>query len=369
MRIKNVKSHVLKSVPSSALQEFRNGGPYKFLRTDPVVRDNWISFTALDWNAVENCLDIGLTAFDTDILWRFHPSSSKFESLGFAEVANDPQRIKIHRGLTPDGDGGCYFGTAGLPDLDERNETIGGGVYHYKGGRYEFLGVPMPCDYIQNIEVDEKRHRVYGITYPGMYFFEYDYINRKTIFSLFTRSHFHESGLDDDGFFWGTWSARRGHCLFRYHPEVGRPEFFHQPIPNLGPDHPFQFTMNGPIDSFLNGNDGFLYFGTTSGELYQLDPQSGKHALLGRPSPGLRLSGLVLGPEGNLLGSYGAYSQTGLFMYDRASCKFADLGPLRDETDACFMVHDIAWDGGVRVFAAETDNLERSGYLWEATLG
>src|SRR4030067_173498 len=190
MQIKNVKSHVLKSVPSSALQEFRYGGPYKFLRTDPVVRDNWISFTALDWNATEKMLYIGMPAFDTDILWRFDPWSSRFESLGFSAVANDPQRIKIHRGLTPDGDGGYYFGTAGLPDLDERNETIGGGVYHYKGGHYEFLGVPMPCDYIQNIEVDLQRHRVYGITYPGMYFFEYDYVNRKTIFSLFTRSHF-----------------------------------------------------------------------------------------------------------------------------------------------------------------------------------
>ena len=369
MKIKQVRSHVLKAVPSEALEEFRNGGPHKLLRLDPVLRDNWISFTALDWNSIENCLYIGMTAFDTDILWRFFPSSGKFESLGFRQVANDQQRTKIHRGLTPDREGGCYFGTAGLPDLDERNDTIGGGVYHYKDGQYEFLGVPMPHDYIQNIEVDLERQRVYGITYPGMCFFDYDYKNRKTNFALFTRSHFHESGLDDDGFFWGTWSTRRGHCLFRYHPDKARPDFLYDPIPNLGPDHPFQFTMNGPIDSFLNGGDGFLYFGTTLGELYRLDPKNCKHSLLGRPSPGVRLSGLVLGPEGKLLGSYGAYSQTGLFLYDKKTGAFEDLGPIRNETGACFMIHDIAWDGGTHVFAAETDNLDRSGYLWEATIG
>ncbi|MBM3128348.1 MAG: hypothetical protein FJ009_06890 [Chloroflexi bacterium] len=369
MKIKNVKAHALKYVSSEALAEFRNGGPHKLLRNDPVLRNNWISFTALDWNSIENCLSIGLTSFDTDILWRFDPSSSKFESLGFAAVANDSQRIKIHRGLQPDLEGGYFFGTAGLPDLDERNDTIGGGVYHYRGGRYEFLGIPLPHEYIQNIELDLQRQRVYGISYPTMNFFDYDYKNRKTVFSFFTRSHFHESGLDDDGFFWGTWSTRKGHCLFRYHPEMGRPEFFDEPIPNLGPDHPFQFTMNGPIDSFINGRDGFLYFGTTPGELYRLDPKSGKHILLGRPTPGLRLSGLVLGPQGKLLGSYGAYHQTGLFLYDRATGEFADLGSIRDENYACFMIHDIAWDGGVRVFAAETDTLDRSGFLWEATLG
>ena len=33
------------------------------------------------------------------------------------------------------------------------------------------------------------------------------------------------------------------------------------------------------------------------------------------------------------------------------------------------MIHDIAWDGGERVFAAETDNTDRSGWLWEALIG
>jgi outer membrane protein assembly factor BamB len=209
---------------------------------------------------------------------------------------------------------------------------------------------------------------VYGVTYPVIRFFDYDFKKRETRFSFFTGSHFHESGLDDDGFFWGSWSTRRGHCLFRYHPDVGEPEFFDEPIPNLDPDHLFTFPMNGPIDSFINGGDGRLYFGTTLGELYGLEPKTGEHTLLGKPTDGIRLSGLVTGPEGSLLGSYGAYNETGLFLYDRKTGEFTILGAMRDDNASCFMIHDIAWDGGSCVFAAETDNVDRSSYLWEAHL-
>lgn len=369
MRVTQVKHHVLREISADALERYRKGAPFKELRTNPVIRDHWVSFTAVDWNAAENCLYVGMTAFDGDLLWRFWPDSGKFESLGFKDVARDPRYLKIHRGLTPDGSGGYYFGTAGLIDLDERNQAPGGAVYHYRDGAFEFLGLPLPYDYIQNIEVDMERGRVYGVTYPVIHFFDYDFKNRKTHFSFFTGSHFHESGLDEDGFFWGTWAARSGHCLFRYHPDQGRPEFFDQPIPNLDPDHLFNFPMNGPIDSFINGGDGYLYFGTTIGELYRLDPENGVHTLLGKPTDGIRLSGLIIGPGDELLGSYGAYDETGLFLYDRKSGEFRDLGRLRDEEAACFMIHDIAWDGGVRVFAAETDNADRSSYLWEAHLG
>lgn len=369
MKITGVKYHELRNLPAEALEIYRSGGPFKALRQEPTIRDRWVSFTAVDWNAAEGCLYVGLTAFDCDLLWRFDPDSGQFHSLGFKAIADDPQYIKIHRGLIPDRQGGYFFGTAALMDIDERNAAPGGAVFHYHDGRFEKLGIPMPHDYIQNIELDLERGRVYGVTYPVMHFFDYDYRQRKTLFSLFTASHFHESGLDDDGYFWGTYAANQGHCLFRYHPDQGRPEFFQDPIPNMGPDHKFTFPMNGPIDSFINGGDGTLYFGTTLGELYRLDPRSGKHTLLGRPTPGIRLSGLVVGPEGKLLGSYGAYQETGLFLYDRMTGAFSDLGRMQAGDVACFMIHDIAWDGNQRVFAAETDNVDRSGFLWEAQIG
>ena len=369
MKIVDVKNYQLRSISAEALKGYVDGDSFKLLRQDPVLRDNWISFTAADWNAKENCLYLGLTAFDGDIFWRFWPDTGNFESLGFPRVSNDPQHVKIHRGLTPDGEGGYYFGTAALPDIDERLVSPGGAVYHYRNGQYECLGIPVPHDYIQNIEVDLKRKRVYGVTYPVIQFFDYDLTNRRTTMALFTGSHFHESGLDDDGYFWGTYSGRRGHCLLRYHPDHGAPEFFETPIPNLDPNHIFTFPMNGPIDSFINGGDGFLYFGTTLGELYRLDPRTCHPTLLGKPSDGIRLSGLVVGPEGRLLGSYGAYNETGLFLYDRATGRFEDLGRMANEQAACFMIHDITWDGGNRVFAAETDNIDRSSYLWVATLG
>ena len=87
MRITKVVAHVIKQVSADALEEYRNGAQFKVLRYDPVLRDNWISVTAVDWNVAENCLYIGLTAFDTDLLWRFLPDSRKFESLGLRETA------------------------------------------------------------------------------------------------------------------------------------------------------------------------------------------------------------------------------------------------------------------------------------------
>ena len=369
MKITKVIAHSIKQVPADALEGYRNGAPFKILRNDPLLRDNWISITAVDWNAAEECLYIGLTAFDSDLLWRFFPESARFESLNFNQNNTDPQAVKIHRGLTPDGQGGYYFGTAGLPDLDELHNAPGGAVYHYHSGQFECMGIPVPQNYVQNIEVDLVRERVYGVTYPLVYFFDYDLKTRKTRFLFYTGSHFHESGLDDDGYFWGTWSTRRGHCLFRYHPDIGKPEFFEEPIPNLGQDYPWTFPLNGPIDSIINGQDGCLYFGTLKGELYRLDLGTGKNTLLGRPSEGLRLSGLSIGPEGKLLGSYGSDFETGLFLYDRKMGSFTDLGKMKDENGhACFMIHDIIWDGRNRVFAGETDNLDRSAYLWEAIL-
>jgi hypothetical protein len=367
-RLVDVKHHVLKTVSAESLADYRNGAQYQILRKDPILRDNYISFTALDWNSMENCLYVGLTAFDCDLLWKFHPDTAQFESQGFKRVAHDPQYVKIHRGLKPDHAGGYYFGTAGMVDLDERNDTRGGAIYHYENNHYEFCGIPLERDYVQHIEVDLKRQRAYGVTWRVMNFFDYDLRNRETVYSFFTGSHFAESVVDDEGYLWGTWAANRGHCLFRYHPDIRKPEFFYDPIPNLDPNHMFTFPMNGPIDSFINGGDGYLYFGTTLGELYQLDPKTAKHTLLGKPTEYIRLSGLRIGPGANLLGSYGVYNDTGLFLYDRQSGEFTNLGAMRDGENACFMIHDIAWDGGSRVFAAETDTVDRSSYLWEATL-
>lgn len=366
--IEGVTHHVLREAPPELVQE-RAARPFKDIRADPILSRNWISFTALQWQPEEGTLYIGLTAYDTDILYRFDPATAEFVSLGFASASSDPQAIKVHRGLTPDGGGGYYFGTAGLLDLDERNDAAGGAIFRFRDGQFTRLGIPVPHDYIQHITVDRKRERAYGVTYPVLTFFDYDLRRGALNYSFYTGSHYHESVVDADGHVWGTWSSRAGHCLFRYNPDTGVPTFYGEPIPNLDPDHAFTFPMNGPLDSLIEGEDGYLYMGTTVGELYRLNPHTGALQLLGRPTDGIRLSGLQIGPENMLLGSYGAYGETGLFAYDRATEEFFDLGSVRDADGSCFMIHDIAWDGDSRIYAAETDNLDRSGYLWEVQVG
>jgi hypothetical protein len=368
MHIVDVKAHILKDLGAEHLEDYRRRGPYKHLRQMDMVRKNWISFTALAWDAAQQQLYLGLTAFDCDLLYRFAPNSATFESLGFASVNYDPQRIKIHRGLIGDGQGGYYFGTAGLLDVDERNDAAGGAIYRYAGGKFHEFGIPMPHDYIQTLAIDHAGQHAYGVSYPVMQFFDFDLKTGRTAYSFYTASHFHSPGVDDTGAVWGTYQGRAGHSLFRYHPADG-PHFFQAAIPNLGSDHPFTFPLNGPIDSFINGGDGFLYFGTTPGELCRLDPATGRWESLGKPTDQIRLSGLVIGPDGCLLGSYGAYNETGLFLYDRKAGRFEDLGRIRKGDRTCFMVHEIAWDGGDRVFAGETDTADRAGYLWETKLG
>jgi len=36
--------------------------------------------------------------------------------------------------------------------------------------------------------------------------------------------------------------------------------------------------------------------------------------------------------------------------------------------NAYFMIHEIIWDGGSRVFAGETDHVDHSAFLWEVHL-
>ena len=49
----------------------------------------------------------------------------------------------------------------------------------------------------------------------------------------------------------------------------------------------------GPIDTMINGRDGYLYIGTCGGTLVRLDPRTAQADYLGRPAPTRRMPGLV----------------------------------------------------------------------------
>lgn len=67
MQIAEVKCYTLKEISPAALEGYRSGAHFKDLRNDPLVCNNWLTFTAVGWNSIEGCLYTGLTAYDTDV--------------------------------------------------------------------------------------------------------------------------------------------------------------------------------------------------------------------------------------------------------------------------------------------------------------
>ena len=84
-------------------------------------------------------------------------------------------------------------------------------------------------------------------------------------------------------------------------------------------------------------------------------------------SPGGRLEGMDFGRDGLLYMGGGSMYCTRISVYDRESGKVTDLGPIydpeRDET--CIIVHALAVTDDGTLYIGETDNPERSGFLWE----
>ena len=227
----------------------------------------------------------------------------------------------------------------------------------------KILAIPVSHEYIQTIALDKKRKIIYGFTWPSHNFFKY---NVKTGMSTnFGRmgSHPHIPSVDDNGNLWGQWSlyGNSQAYLFKYNPYDDKPAFLRKSLPGT-------YTLDtGGIDGMLNGGDGYVYIGTVSGSLLRLNPKNVEIEYLGKPYPGTRLAGLAIGNDGLLYGGGGENYNTFLFAYDREKKKFYDIARIYDPdiNEACVIVHHITITEDRTIYAAETDNFERSGFLWE----
>ena len=147
--------------------------------------------------------------------------------------------------------------------------------------------------------------------------------------------------------------------LYKYTPDKGYTVFDSYLYP-IGGRTPTMANM-------LDGGDGFMYVGASNGALYRIDKESGACKFIAMASPGGRLEGMAFGPDGLLyLGGGGMYC-TRVAVYDRKSDRVTDLGPVydpeRDET--CIIVHALCATDDGTLYLGETDNCERSGFLWE----
>ena len=361
-----VKAHALRDIEEPIAVPANTLGWREFT-ANPDWRRNLVSTTSLLWHPGRRRLICGMTGFDTDIMYEFDPAESRFHCLDFASVS-EPFEIKIHRSLALGLDGSVYGGTACLHREDQRREGAGGRIFRYDfdTASYDFLGIPVERDYIQTITLDEERGLIYGLTYPVFNFFAFDMRRRETRYEHYVGSISHIMALDDAGCVWSTWSPRT-HNLFKYDPAENRIEFFHHGLPGAGAGAGLMYPGAGPIDVALNGGDGFLYVGVTTGELVRIDPKTARTEYLGKPAPETRLPALEVGPDGRLWGICGFLKRCRLFAYDRERRTYEDYGPIEDSVTAepIFIAHDMAFASDGVLFVGETDTTDRAGYLWE----
>lgn len=360
----NVTAHVLRDTSRPVPVPLNTLGWREFT-ADPDWKRNLVSTTSLLWHPERKRLVCGLTSFDTDVMYEFDPANGSFHSLDYPSVS-EPFEIKIHRSLDLARDGSVYGATACLHREDQRDEAPGGRIFRYdfQRGAYDMLGTPVPRDYIQTITLDEARGLIYGVTYPVFNFFVFDLVARRTRCCHYVGSAPHLMALDDGGCVWSTWSPRTHH-LFKYDPDADRMHFFRHGVSGGGAG--LMYPGAGPIDMMLNGGDGYLYVGLTTGDLVRIEPQSAEVEYLGKPSPETRLPALEVGPDGRLWGICGFLGRCRLFAYDRQERTFEDFGPIRDSASGLpiYIAHDMAFADDGRLFVGETDTTDRAGYLWE----
>lgn len=327
-----------------------------------------IAFCTVKRHPARGTVLLGLTTQDNDLLYELDPRAGRMRSLHYQRIA-EAYEIKIHRSLCVDSTGRVYGATACLHDLSHRRSAPGGKLFRYDFATesYAVLGVPCPHDYIQTITLDERRGLIYGFAFPVFSFFVWDIATGGLRFSQYMGSIPHVAALDDAGGYWATWDSEK-HYLYRYDPDANEVTFFRHGLPGSVEGAGLMYPGAGPIDAMVNGGDGFLYIGETTGRLLRLDPRSAEVTTLGRPVEESRMAALEIGPDGRLWGIAGFRERCHLFAFDRAAAAFADYGHLATEGLALYIGHDLCFAGDDTIFIGETDTVGRAGYLWECEI-
>src|ERR1039458_6699902 len=129
---RSVKMHVLRNFRLDGWKEKIEGRwTYRDLIAEPAWFEGWISFDAVTWNPYDKHVYCGLNSLDADLLYRFDPSTERFEGLNTQQWA-DEFDVKIHRTLllSPK-DHSLYFATSLLHDLDRQHAAKGGKLVRF----------------------------------------------------------------------------------------------------------------------------------------------------------------------------------------------------------------------------------------------
>jgi hypothetical protein len=324
------------------------------------------SFVSMRHHPKRGKIFLGATHREGDILVEFDLKTRKFRSCGFARSGLfGPADQKIHKGLAlNEQEDALYFGTATITPMSECMESPGGKLLRYDiaTGRFRKLACPTPGDFYQGTLVDWKRRMMYAFTGRNA-FAVYDLGRRRLVRWENMETCPHNGCLDPDGGVWGVSGCGRQE-FFRYDPDRNRFEFPGTALPNARAASNIMYDGAGPVDSFIDGGDGFLYIGSPLGELYRMDYRGGGLKYLGKPFPDKRLPGMAVGPDGWLYLAGGNTHTSMLARYSREEERFEFLGNV-EHPDGTYLhyAHELVVVDGT-VYIGETDNKTRSGYLW-----
>lgn len=358
--------------------EVDNSWVYDDFMADQKYKKAWISLTTLACHDAEDAVYVGMGSFSNELLWRFDRNTKKFESMGYEKVG-DKYDCKFHRSLEIDDDGMIYAAPALFHDIDKQFEANGGRLLRFdtKTRKFEFLDLPFERAYVQSIALDRKRGIVYGFGALPEVFWRYDISTGKSKFIAYLGngaelSQAHCPVIDDKGCVWGSYGIVRAFAydqgpdslrMFRYNPDHDKMDFFKFGLPPVRSD-------KGKIDTALNGNDGFLYFGTVGGSLVRFNPETLESKSYGCPGSKGRLTGLVRGKDELLYGISGDAHEVFLFTFDTIRECFVDIIPFFDRETGISpdKIHHMVMTADGVIYAGENDNNSRSSYLWECII-
>ena len=216
------------------------------------------------------------------------------------------------------------------------------------------IGIPVPGEGVHALTQKTGENIVYGITFPSGLFFSFDMVTRKSkvysdltptsrdistlaSFSLGPESYLSRSLIiDKKGRVLGSKPVNKIFCFI---PGKDQFLYFDASVPSV-----WGREVLGMADSWAMSKDGRIFGGNAGdGQLFELDPETGKSRNLGKPVMMPRMKGLTFGRDGKLWGIAGGtpgYSH--LFSYDEEN-GFSDYGNPE--------------------FIMKTDNVEK-GILW-----
>jgi WD40 repeat protein len=209
---------------------------------------------------------------------------------------------------------------------------------------------------------------LYGISYPSGFFFKYDMKTGRARtyhdtapsekdlrtyhgFALKPKDYLSADLIvDNQGRVYGSEPINR---LFYYDPKTDSIHVLKDQIPFVWGRH-----VLGRVDAWAKSKNGILYGGNGGdGQLFRLDPSTGKVANLGKPIMMNRLKALAFGANGKLYGIAGASpGYAHLFTYDADGRGFYDLGNPQFEMVAPGIEQGISWRGfQIATLAASPD--------------